>query len=370
MGSGCTNKSTNVGKCLDKDIVSSYCVNWQGKPFETLGVCTGDNLTEVGETILNELVKLEQGEGITIDDILAGCADLDLKIQNSDKSLKSFIKILLEQGCSFETAISQVTVQLNEAFQVDTKCIGEVTSKQDFNQKVVDKLCDMQNQLTILQESFQEQEGEQSEILTTIKEIIGDSILNKITNCNGAIVKNGSGDTATLEFRGMIPIGGRIYGDFDLTKFDNTGKGVDIYCGYALCNGKNGTVDMRDFVPAMATNIPGVTRLFDHTTNVGDNLGSNSVTLTIAQIPSHNHIINVTNGPVSMTYREFSTTASTGTEYPLEGVDQRGSIKFRKDNVSVTGTTNVSATSSNVGNGQSHSNIQPTHYGVWIQRIN
>lgn len=53
---------------------------------------------------------------------------------------------------------------------------------------------------------------------------------------------------------------------------------VDL--GWSLCDGTNGTPDMRDRFPAGAV---------DPNVNVGDTGGANEVSLTLAQGPTHNH---------------------------------------------------------------------------------
>jgi len=133
--------------------------------------------------------------------------------------------------------------------------------------------------------------------------------------------------------------------------FDNTGLGLGDMLGYAICNGNNGTPDMRGFLSLMPTNVPntGAPALNAKINNSYDNItayGSESVTLTQANLPNvtlepedpgHSHIEQVatainTGGrnpagfdqiqPGSFGPTSFSTGESTtGITVPLGGTD-------------------------------------------------
>lgn len=75
-----------------------------------------------------------------------------------------------------------------------------------------------------------------------------------------------------------------------------SGSTSAIPSGWALCNGSNGTPDLRDrFIVGAGSSYA-----------VGDTGGANSVTLTSAQMPAHNHSVTVNSGGA------HSHTASTG----------------------------------------------------------
>ena len=81
---------------------------------------------------------------------------------------------------------------------------------------------------------------------------------------------------------GMVPPGGiaMYYGDIN-SNFDPDGKGLKNtpYEGWQLCNGINNTPDLQDRFIAVA----------GRKYKVGDQGGSDSVTLTVDQMPAHNH---------------------------------------------------------------------------------
>lgn len=86
----------------------------------------------------------------------------------------------------------------------------------------------------------------------------------------------------TIRGIGMVPPGGIIMFSGDVGKaFDaeGTGRKNTPYEGWQLCNGKNGSPDLQDrFIAAAGRNY-----------KVGDQGGSDTVTLTVDQLPSHNH---------------------------------------------------------------------------------
>lgn len=89
---------------------------------------------------------------------------------------------------------------------------------------------------------------------------------------------------------GIIPYAG------EMTNFDATGKGLDgtVMEGWAICNGLNGTIDLRGLVPFGASNVPssGAAPLYDgvmDATEPGALVGHDKVTLTADQLPAHTH---------------------------------------------------------------------------------
>ena len=102
--------------------------------------------------------------------------------------------------------------------------------------------------------------------------------------------------------------------------------------GWALCNGSNGTPDLRDkFIVSTGSSY-----------NRGDTGGAASVTLTVNQIPSHDHNVDTLN--------EFASTH--GTWQTAGG--------YRQDHV---GGTHRKPITSDTGGGQSHEN-RPPYYAV------
>ncbi|MCU0571899.1 MAG: hypothetical protein MUC41_02790 [Syntrophobacteraceae bacterium] len=158
---------------------------------------------------------------------------------------------------------------------------------------------------------------------------------------------------------GMLPPGAiaMFYGDLNAS-FDNEGMGrkQTPYEGWQLCNGNNQSPDLRDrFVVAAGSSY-----------EMGATGGLPSVTLTVDQMPTHDH-----GGRVE------SRTTPTGTERPLtiDNVARKAGL--------VTATTPargpaadfpahdhaVSISINNQGGGQAHENRPPFFALAFIMRL-
>lgn len=89
---------------------------------------------------------------------------------------------------------------------------------------------------------------------------------------------------------GILPYFGSMSG-FDATGLGITGTSVE---GFAVCNGMNGTVDLRGMVPMGATNVPssGAGALFAGVagpSDAGDALGADETQLAANNLPAHTH---------------------------------------------------------------------------------
>ena len=132
------------------------------------------------------------------------------------------------------------------------------------------------------------------------------------------------------------------YTDSESTIIDGVPSGVilmwhgdadSVPSGYAICNGDNGTPDLRDrFIVAAGNSY-----------QVNETGGSASVTLTIDQIAQHNHTI-----------PEAITTSGTGGGHYLNGL---------------TNEKGVVSTTDNTGGGQSHENRPPYYALYYIMKL-
>lgn len=118
--------------------------------------------------------------------------------------------------------------------------------------------------------------------------------------------------------------------------FNSTGLGINEMDGFAICNGANGTVDLRKRVP-VGYDPTANTSGFNYSI-LGNQFGEEKHTLSIDEMPAHNH---------SAWGETSGQTAGGGS-----GIEPVGSV---------TGTT---------GGGQPHNNIQPSTVVIFYQRIN
>jgi microcystin-dependent protein len=170
-----------------------------------------------------------------------------------------------------------------------------------------------------------------------------------------------------------------------------SGSIASIPSGWALCNGANGTPDLRNRFVVGA----GSTYAVDATG------GADTVTLTSAQIPSHAHTFSGTTSDQSASHTHtFSATTSTagahthtlsgygkdGSTFSWPDLEGRGSFRTISNGVNsagdhahtVSGTTagasgghthTFSGTTAATGSGQSHENRPPYYALAYIMKL-
>ena len=125
-----------------------------------------------------------------------------------------------------------------------------------------------------------------------------------------------------------------------IDNFDSTGLGINNETGNALCNGNNGTVDLRRR-GAIGYDSTAYTSGYDYSL-IGNQIGVENVTLTIPQIPSHGH-------ETICTRIVAAGGAGVGT----------GSLSLIMENFPSTSK----------GGDKPHDNIQPSLILVYTQRV-
>ena len=132
-----------------------------------------------------------------------------------------------------------------------------------------------------------------------------------------------------------------------------SGAANAIPSGWYLCNGSNGTPDLRDrFVVGAGNGY-----------SVGNTGGSSSVTLSTAQLPSHNHGVNDSGHTHNLLYNHGAFGGSSGAVTPRSGnTPVTPGISGRVSTV----TTGISI--QNAGSGQSHENRPPYYALCYIMK--
>lgn len=129
-----------------------------------------------------------------------------------------------------------------------------------------------------------------------------------------------------------------------------SGSESNVPDGFALCNGQNGTPDLRDkFVLGSGAKY-----------SVGDTGGAEEVTLTVAQMPSHNHkesLILEDSGTSSYPYWAYGTSGNLGGQVLPPGTSKR------------TDTGSGYNYSGSTGGGESVSIMPPYYTLAYIMKI-
>ena len=154
-----------------------------------------------------------------------------------------------------------------------------------------------------------------------------------------------------------------------------SGSTSSVPTGWALCNGQNGTPDLRDRFIVGAGN----------SYSVGSKGGADSVTLTTSQMPSHAHSLNVNSFNVKINFDSGVERASdkgtnisgthntiaeagSGSQYGI----RIGSTASYDNGYAVSDLTHAStidASISNSGSDQSHENRPPYYALAFIMKL-
>ena len=333
------------------EIVSDQCVRYTGINVPVLGIQTGDSLSYVEQALIEFLTSTLDGTGIKLTinpEIICEIVNKNLTACQ-ELSLPSVIDALIKAVCELDTRLtaSEENFQaLESAYTVD--CLSGVTGTSGTHailQATINSLCDLETAVGALALDV-------------------DTNYVKLADLNSLIAAYlASVGTTTKFYNRMVPYTVvEFYGD-PSGKFDVSGAGLGDWEKIYLCNGNNGTPDKRGRVgvgattgmgggalnpavdPAVAGN-PSYTLL--------GTAGSNTVTLSASQLPSHSH-------PATATVND------PGHAHTFDGVGQPGgSGTGDRKSVASTLTTDpastgitVDVTVGSTGGGLGHPNYQP-----------
>lgn len=253
MGSGCNNSAYNSffsKKTPDGDIV------YTGPTISELGICTNDSLKEVEAVVLQKLLDYSTGVGISLSNIdLTTCDAFSSCItccNNQCRDLPCLLNCYKTAICNLFDEVDTLSTSISALLDgpYDPACIPGLSANPTLAQIIQKWLidyCTLKDTVTTLSTTV-------STLSTNLPTTIGNFLLNAITTCTGnsSVIKTGTGASTNISFKGFVPIGGIIpYGGTISGKVDSEGRGLtntDL-CGWHLCNGLNGTVDMREQVP-------------------------------------------------------------------------------------------------------------------------
>lgn len=198
------------------------------------------------------------------------------------------------------------------------------------------------------------------------------------TNTDKLVVEGNSTTTDTAKAdvfvgRGITPVGGIImYAGSTAGLFDGTGLGIagTKMEGWAICNNNNGTPDLRGRFVVGAT--------MGEAANDGDYVyanseqgGENEHTLTIAEMPKHNHDVSAACGRSNTGIKIYSE-GSGGDHSRVDIPSPESGGYYRKSSVvDDPGHSHIITVSqSDRGGDQPHENRPPYYAVYYIMRIN
>lgn len=271
-------------------VTPDKCIEYTGDTYDLLGICTEDSLFQVENVILNTLLTLQNGTGITISGLNTNCSLITGLLGFQIPTVPTLLQTLINASCSLQAQITTLSSQVNAGYTFATQCLIGVTSTSSIGQIIqatINQSCLNDTRITAIENDY----VKQSDLCT------------QVTACIGSGGGGGGGTSTDFNLR-MIPYSVIPYVG-SLANFDNTGKGLasagfdKIY----LMNGLNGTQDWRGRSPIGAIqNVPGGVLDSAVDPNLPANAGTNyiinqkvgvsNVTLSISQIPSHSHFVN------------------------------------------------------------------------------
>lgn len=350
------NCSNCYGGCTE--IVSDKCVMYTGVDVPVLGVVKGDSLSYVEQALITFLTSTLNGSGITIEiDAADYCELVSQYLQEcSTVTALDLFKALVKAACNIQGQIDTINTTLTTLnADYDASCLSGVTNSSDTHdvvQAIITKLCEIDVDLTAL-------------ALDVDTNYVKISDLNTYIAAYIASTATGTRYSSRMVPYSILP----YYGSLGF--FDATGAGIagteweDIY----LCNGLNGTPDMRGRAAVGAiVGVPGGaldsavdpgSSAFNPNYSLGTLSGANSITLVEAQIPSHTHTI-LASGDHTHTVTALATT-DTGV-----GALVGGSTDTANDGEATTSTDGSHThTANSTGGGAAHANNQPA-IGVYF----
>lgn len=379
------------------ETASDQCVKYTGIDIPELGISTGDNLLSVENAIINFLVPAINGTGIKpIIDPTIICNLVKTYLPPCTTctgfTLNEVLTAIIKATCDVQTQVTANTAELatlNANYTIG--CLIGVTSSSDTHdivQAVINNLCSLNSAFSALVVS-----------LPNTYVPINSSPGNPGVNDYIEDYINTQSTTLLAQGR-MIPYTAVPYfgplSNYPTSAdgFSITGVGTGYWNKVYLCNGLNGTPDLRGRTLVGATTGMGggaFNAAVDPAIAGNPNyslttiFGENTVQLTTGQLPNHGHpgsTVSITETPHTHLYTDDQNAAgkypsvSTGfpviqTEYTQTGNSSgsgSGGGKVYKTSSASTGIT-AFPTIANFGGGDSHNNVQPSRGCYYIMYI-
>lgn len=356
--------------CLQNcpEIISDQCVQYTGPTIPApINVCQGSQLPVFEANIVAALQSALNGSGIfPIPININTCTWIQQQFGILPLNLSNIVQVLINSDCGLDQRLTNLQTQFDNSQSgtvIDTACLTGLSTTPttpQILQAVITLLCSVNTTV--------------NNFPTTYVSIAAlPSLVTPIVN---QIISGGS--SVTQYGTRMVPFAAQPYFG-PLSNFDSTGAGLNSlgFNRVFLCNGNNGTPDLRGRVPVGAIrNVPGgsLDPAVDPTVNPNnpnwgllDKAGETFHTLTVPELAAHNH---------GVTDPGHSHTSSIGTNFnaSCSGGNCSSVASLATSNVrgtfsqpTQTATTGISI--QNTGGNQPHNNIQPSIACYYIMYI-
>lgn len=367
---------SNCSNCYNgcTEIVSDRCVKYTGIDVPVLGIQTGDSLSFVEQALITFLVSTLDGTGIKIDLTGINVCDLVQKYLPTcgDLSIVDISKALIQAACDLQDQVDIIVAD-----------IVEINDQLDIIEANYDVKC-----LTVVTPSIKPFSGTHAILQATI-----DTLCALVLDLNTNYVRYDELDqliqvyldetSSSLYSSRMIPYAVVPYFG-PITFFNSSGAGSGSWNRIFLCNGENGTPDLRGrSLTGAIVGVPGPTLnpVVDPAVSAAnpnyslyDNAGANQITLLDTQIPLHTHAntaLSTVDENGGHTHNIKYGLGGSGTLYPetpyisdiIGGTGGETTVSLTGITVA-TAITNVAGP---IGGGLPHANIQPVTACYYIQ---
>jgi microcystin-dependent protein len=363
---------SNCSNCYNgcTEIISDRCVKYTGIDVPVLGIQTGDSLSFVEQALITFLVSTLDGTGIKID--LTGinvCALVQKYLPTcGDLSIVDISKALIQAACDLQEQVDAIVAELailNADYTIG--CLTGVTASSDTHaivQAVINKVCALEVDLIALALDLSTNYVTYLELPTLIQAYLDAS--------SSGLISNKMIPYSVLPYFGPI------------TFFNASGAGTGDWNRIFLCNGNNGTPDLRGrALTGVINGIPGPTlspavdpavSTANPNYSLYDNAGANQISLLDTQIPLHTHantVLSTVDEHGGHVHNIQYGLGGSGTLYPetpyiSDVIGGTGGATT----VTVTGITVATAITNAagpIGGGLPHANIQPVTACYYIQ---
>ena len=373
----------NCSNCYNgcTEITSDKCVKYTGVDVPILGIKNGDSLSYVEQALITFLGSTLDGTGIQP---VIPASDICPVVQaNLDEcnplSLNNYLVGIIKTICDLKTEVDALESGApSTPYNVD--CVSGVsdnTSTQDVLQQTIIKLCNVEQTLNTFI----------TDVTTNYVQIVDiDTYIENYLNNN---------PQQQLISNKMVPFAAMPYYG-SLNPFDVSGAGIGLWDRIFLCNGENGTPDLRGRVPVGSTNMGGgqMSAVVDPAVagnpsyDMGSSAGANQINLNTSQITSHNHsapatstispnphdhyMISMssddeTNPPSTNSFIQQAKAGAGNLGYALRGTTNSDVMVGLTTDASLSCSTAV--VNAATGGSLSHDNFQPgygSHYIIYI----
>ena len=356
------------------EITSDKCVRYTGEDVPELGISTGDTLLSVENSIIQYLIEaLAQVNPVIPADDICNIVQSNLP-QVGPYTLDDYLISVIKSLCQINDRLVVLESQ-NSNTEYNLLCLSTDESADNSNthyvlQLVITRLCTLITDQSAFEDFVAATYVPISDINTYIENYINTQ------------------PTEQLISNRMVPYSITGYAG-PLSNFSGSGSGIGDWEKIYLCNGQNGTPDLRGRV-LIGTNDgsmgggalpPSVDPAVSGNPTYGLNTtrGSNQETLQQGQIPSHTHTATaLVNDPGhSHDYLSNGGIVNLNTTNPPTppGPNSNGGFTGGDDTINVSATEpaftgiDVSVTVNSTGGTGAHDNYQPgtgVYYIIYI----